>query len=80
MRKSRFAEPQIVAILKEHDVGVPTAENLLASMAFTPTRCGCGRQSTGAWMPPNSLDSSSSKMRTYECDASSRIRRSSSTR
>lgn len=26
MRKSRFAEAQIVGILKEHDAGVPTAE------------------------------------------------------
>jgi hypothetical protein len=62
MKKSRFSEEQIVAVLKEHESGTPTAE-LRRRTASHSRRCTAESRSTATWVGRTRNDSKAWKMR-----------------
>ena len=48
MKKKRFAVEQIVAILKQAELGIPVAE-LIRQVGYQNRRFTDGRRSTAAW-------------------------------
>jgi len=48
VKKSRFSETQIVAILKEHEAGVAT-KDLCRRHGVSPARSTAGNQSSAGW-------------------------------
>ncbi len=51
MKKARFTESQIVAILKEADAGLPAGDVIRSASYYS------GRPNTAGWMPQSSSGS-----------------------
>ena len=48
MKRKRFTEEQIIAVLKEHEAGAKTAD-LARKHGISEARCTTGRPCTAAW-------------------------------
>ena len=63
VKRKRFSVEQIVAVLKQAELGVPVAE-LIRQVGIRSRRCIAGKSSTKGWRPIRCASSSNSRKRT----------------
>jgi hypothetical protein len=69
MKRKRFSEEQIIAILREHEAGIVSAASTACRVAASMR----GRRSSGAWTSPTPNGSRASRRRTPSCGRSSKV-------
>jgi hypothetical protein len=52
MKRKRFSEEQIIAVLREHDAGAKAADLARKYTGSRKLRCTIGRPSMAGWMSP----------------------------